>query len=101
MALGFERPVANIYLIRDMGERLMTRRPATLHEITAILGDLEAAKAEAILATGATVAEIEEAQAWAAGESDVMGGDLARPLSGPVAAVFEILSTEEPLDDRD
>jgi hypothetical protein len=76
----------------------MTRQPATLHEITAILGDLEPAKAEAILATGA---EIEEAQAWAAGESDVMGGDLARPLSGPVAAVFEILSTEEPLDDRD
>jgi hypothetical protein len=79
----------------------MTRRSATLHEITTILGDLEAAKAEAILATGATVAEIEEAQAWAAGESDVMGGDLARPLSGIVAAVFEILSTEEPLDDRD
>jgi hypothetical protein len=79
----------------------MTRRPATLHEITAILGDLEAAKAEAILAAGATVAEIEEAQAWAAGESDMMGGDLARPLSGPVAVVFEILSTEEPLDDRD
>jgi hypothetical protein len=79
----------------------MTRRPATLHEITAILGDLEAAKVEAILATGATGGEIEEAQAWAAGESDVMGGDLARPLSGPVAAVFEILSTEEPLDDRD
>jgi hypothetical protein len=79
----------------------MTRRSATLHEITAILGNLEAAKAEAILATGATVAEIEEAQAWVAGESDVLGGDLARPLSGPVAAVFEILSTEEPLDDRD
>ena len=37
----------------------MTRRPATLHEITAILGDLEAAKVEAILATGATVGETE------------------------------------------
>jgi hypothetical protein len=30
-----------------------------------------------------------------------MGGELARPLSGAVAAVYEILSTEEPLDDRD
>ena len=79
----------------------MTRQPAKLHEIRDILGELEAAKAEAILATGATVAEIEEARAWAAGESDVMGGDLARPLNGTVAAVFEILSTEEPLDDRD
>ena len=79
----------------------MTRQPAKLHEITEILGELEDAKAKAILATGATVAEIEEAQAWAAGESDVMGGDLARPLCGRVAAVYEILSTEEPLDDRD
>jgi hypothetical protein len=78
-----------------------TGRPATLHEITAILGDIEATKAEAIRATGASVAEIEEAQAWAAGESDVMGGDLARPRRGAVAAVFDILSTEEPLDDRD
>ena len=79
----------------------MTRQPAKLHEITELLGDIEAAKAEAILATGATVAEIEEAQAWAAGESDVMGAELERPLSGAVAAVYEILSTEEPLDDRD
>ena len=79
----------------------MTRQPAKLHEITEILGDIEAARAEAILLTGATVAEIEEARAWAAGESDVMGGDLERPLSGPVAAVYEILAAEEPLDDRD
>lgn len=79
----------------------MTRRPATLREITEILGEIEAAKAEAIRATGASAAEIEEARAWAGGESDVMGGDLARPLSGAVAAVFDILSTEEPLDDRD
>jgi hypothetical protein len=79
----------------------MARQPATLHQITELLGDLEAAKAEAILATGATVAEIEQAQAWAAGESDVMGGELARPLSGAVAAVYEILRTEQLLDDRD
>jgi hypothetical protein len=79
----------------------MTRQPAKLHEITELLGDIEAAKAEAILATGATVVEIEQAQAWAAGESDVMGAELERPLSGTVAAVYEILSTEEPLDDRD
>jgi hypothetical protein len=79
----------------------MTGQPATLREIKEILGDIEAAKAEAIRATGASVVEIEEAQAWAAGESDVMGGELARPLRGAVAAVFDILSTEEPLDDRD
>jgi hypothetical protein len=78
----------------------MMANPAKLHEITELLGDIEAAKAEAILATGASLAEIEQAEAWAAGETDVMG-DLQRPLRGPVAAVYEILSTEEPLDDRD
>ena len=63
-------------------------------------GDLEAAKLEAIVETGATPAQLEEALAWAAGESDVMG-DLERPLSGPVAEVYEILMSEVPEDDRD
>jgi hypothetical protein len=76
--------------------------PATLAEIRGIVGDVEAAKLEAILATGATPGQIEEAMAWAAGASDVMGGDLARPLAGPVAAVYEILASElPPLEDRD
>jgi len=74
--------------------------PATLQEIFTLLGDVEAAKAEAVLATGATSAEIEEAQAWAAGESDVLA-DLQRPPNSIVAAVYEILSTDEPLDDRE
>jgi hypothetical protein len=78
------------------------QRPATLAEIRRMVGDIEAVKLEAILATGATLGQIEEAMAWASGESDVMGGQLARPLSGPVAAVYEILSSElPPLDERD
>ena len=77
-------------------------RPATLAEIRHMVGDVEAAKLEAILATGATPGEIEQAMAWVAGESDVMGGELERPLSGPVAAVYEILASElPPLDERD
>ena len=76
-------------------------RPASLHEIRAIVGDLEAAKLEAILTTRASAAEIEQALAWAAGETDVMG-DLERPLTGPVAAVYEILASElPPTDERD
>lgn len=79
-----------------------TNRPggATLREIRAIVGDLDAAKLEAILDSGATPAEIEEALAWAQGESDVMG-DLQRPLNGRVAAVYDILLTEAPVEDRD
>jgi hypothetical protein len=78
------------------------QRPATLAEIQRMVGDIEAVKLEAILATGATPGQIEEAMAWASGESDVMGGELERPLSGPVAAVYDILSSElPPLDERD
>ena len=78
------------------------RRPATLAEIREMVGDVEAARLEAILAIGATPAQIEEAMAWASGASDVMGAGLQRPLSGPVAAVYEILTSElPPLDDRD
>lgn len=77
-------------------------RPATLAEIREMVGDLEAAKLEAILATGATPGQIEEAMAWAAGESDLMGGELQQPLAGPVAVVYEILASElPPLEDRD
>jgi hypothetical protein len=78
------------------------QRPATLAEIRDMVGDIEATKLEAILATGATPGQIEEAMAWAAGESDVMGGELERPLAGPVAVVYEILASElPPLEDRD
>jgi hypothetical protein len=73
-----------------------------LAEIREMVGDVEAAKLEAILATRATPGQIEEAMAWASGESDVMGGELERPLSGPVAAVYEILASElPPVEDRE
>lgn len=74
------------------------RRPATLHDIREMVGDVEPAKLEAILATSATPAQIEEALAWAADETDVMG-DLERPLSGAVAAVYDVLSSELPPDE--
>jgi hypothetical protein len=71
------------------------RRSASLGEIRALVGDIEAARLEAILDTGATPAEVERALAWAADATDVMG-DLQRPLRGPVAAVYDILSSEVP-----
>ena len=84
------------------GAHQSEQRPATLAEIREMVGDVEAAKLEAILAMRATPGQIEEAMAWAAGESDVMGGQLGRPLAGPVAAVYEILASElPPLEERD
>jgi hypothetical protein len=75
-------------------------RAATLGEIRAIVGELEDAKFEAILATGVTPAELEQALAWAEGESDVMG-EMERPLEGRVAAAYAVLITEAPLDGHD
>jgi len=77
------------------------RTPRLAHDdIVSILGPMTDARLEAIAATGATIEEIEEAAAWAAGESDVMG-EARRPVAGPVAAVYEILIADEYLDDRD
>ena len=74
---------------------------ATASDAVEILGPMPDARIAAILATGATVEQLEEAAAWAAGESDVMG-DLRRPVIGPVAEIYEILTTDEALaEDRD
>jgi hypothetical protein len=74
---------------------------ATASDVKAILGPMSDTRMTAILAVGATIQEIEAAAAWAAGESDVMG-QLRRPVSGPVAKVYDIISAvEERYDDRD
>ena len=72
------------------------------HEaILRIAGDISDAKAAAVEAAGATVEELEEAIAWAAGESDVMG-DLRLPLAGKVAVLYDILTADEDYgNDRD
>lgn len=76
-------------------------RSLTLQDVRDIAGDLDDAKVAAILATGADAEQLEEALAWAAGESDVMG-DLERPLSGTVAQLYDILLTgEEFPEDQD
>ncbi|MDH3229594.1 MAG: hypothetical protein OEN55_07375 [Alphaproteobacteria bacterium] len=74
---------------------------ATASDVAEILGPMPDARIAAILATGATLEQLEEAAAWAAGESDVMGG-MRRPVIGPVAAVYDILTADEVLaEDRD
>jgi hypothetical protein len=44
--------------------------------------------------TGATLEELEEAAAWLAGESDVMGEERL-PLTGAAAKVYEIIARDE------
>jgi len=70
----------------------MTAR-LTEEEIKDVVGALDDVTIAEIAATGATLSELEEAAALAAGESDVMG-DLRKRASPRVAAVYEILRTE-------
>jgi tRNA A58 N-methylase Trm61 len=79
------------------------RKPHSLtpKAIRQIVGDLDDAKVTAIFETGANAGQLEEALAWAADESDVMG-ELERPLQGVVARLYDILMTGEELqEDRD
>lgn len=69
-------------------------RQLTPQDVRDVVGELDDVKVAEILASGATPEELEEASAWAAGESDVMG-DLERPLSGRVARVYEILVADD------
>lgn len=73
--------------------------PRVTHDILAeLIPDIDDSQAAAILATGATLREIEEAIGWASGQSGVMG-ELRRPLSGAVAAVYDILTADRELEE--
>jgi hypothetical protein len=66
----------------------------THDEVVRICGDIEDWKIGAIVSSGASYAELEEAVAWSLGEDDVMGEE-RKPLTGRVAQVYEILARDE------
>lgn len=69
-------------------------------DVRHLCGDIADWKVSAILVTGADLDEVGTAVAWAAGEDDVMGEE-RRPLSGPAAAVYDILVADEEYGDED
>ncbi len=78
-----------------------TKPRLTHDQILRVAGDISDAKVAAIEAMGATLEELEEAVAWATGESDVMG-DQRLPLAGRTAALYDILTADEDYgDERD
>lgn len=85
-----------------VGQLVMTKRertmqpdrsstPPTREEIVQLVGDLDDAAAAAILATGASFAEVEEAARRATGEVDTAAE--AHPLSPRAEAVYDILQS--------
>jgi hypothetical protein len=67
-------------------------------EVRKIVGDVDDAMLTAIIATGATAAEITEALLWVKADDD-LGTDLEHSRRGVVGQVYEILQSEEPEDE--
>jgi hypothetical protein len=72
----------------------MRGRTVTSDEIGAVLGVLGDAALAAIVATGATLHDVEVAGQWLAGADDVMGKQ-REPLSGLAAAIVDIIEVDE------
>ena len=71
----------------------------THEQIAGVVGEIDDMRAIEIIATGATIEELEEAVAWATRESDVMG-DLRLRGSPVVGKVYDLLTAEEKLGDE-
>ncbi len=67
--------------------------PATPAEVTSILGNLDATQMLAILALQPTVADIEQARMWLAGDLDVFGA--TPPLHDIAGEIVAILTADE------
>lgn len=70
-------------------------------QVVEIAGQVDDIMAARIIETGATAEDLEEAVAWAAGESDVMGSERKR-ANTVVHSLYNILTAERKFpDDRD
>jgi len=70
------------------------RETLTYDAVLALAGDLDDARIAAILRTGATVRDLDEAIAWAEAESDAMG-EMEKRLDEPAASIYRILLTRK------
>jgi hypothetical protein len=68
-------------------------------DIVGVCGDILDWKIEAIIDSGATLAELEVASAWVRGDDEVLGEE-REPLAGTTAQVYDILITDEPSDEE-
>ena len=71
---------------------------ATRDDIKAILGNIDADKMLTIVELRPTIADVETASSWLAGDADVFGA--GEPLKGAAADIVAILTEGEDEDDR-
>lgn len=63
-------------------------------DLTRLLGDIDEAKVIDILRLEPSLADLEEAAIWIAGDGDVLAKS-GRPLAGVVASIVDILTADE------
>jgi hypothetical protein len=73
-------------------------KPTTHEEVRSILGDLDPSKMLPIMALRPTVADVEEATMWLAGDRDIFGA--GPPLKGIASEIVTILTAEEEEEPR-
>jgi len=66
---------------------------ASHDDIKGVLGNIDAAKIQAIVALRPTVTEVEAASLWLAGDADVY--EAGEPLKGRAAAIVAVLTEGE------
>jgi hypothetical protein len=71
----------------------LPRRRRARKDVTDIIGAAEEQLVLDILATGATVPEISAAYHWLTAD-DHLGGDLGKPMTTGMAAVYELLKAD-------
>jgi hypothetical protein len=70
-----------------------TRTFATRDDIKAVLGEIDPAKLIEIMSLRPTIADIEEASVWLAGDADVFGA--GAPVKGVASDIVTILTENE------
>ena len=72
----------------------------TRDQVIDVAGPLDDIKVAEIIATGATLEELEEAVAWANGDN-APDEELGHPLAGRVARIYEILTVDQVLAEEE
>jgi hypothetical protein len=71
----------------------------TRDQVIEVVGTYSDLMVTRIIETEATLEELMEAYTWLS-EDDYMGREVRRPLSGRVAAVYDILKVAEPAEEE-
>ena len=78
----------------------MKTRTITPEDVIQVIGRIEDERIVAIVATGGTLEQLEEAAMYAEQEDDVMG-ELRKPLTGAVADIYDILTRDQYLEESE